>query len=694
VVGLLLVGCGEAAAIVGESESETLDSVKQREAWASQDNPSLFSGTLEYRFDVLPREGAASTTPWAGSYWPTYEDNINAPWGGAGTDSPSKKYERAFYGDDAGVNVEDAVSRAHGIDSARTAKTCRESSECEAFLGETCAKRAGREEGRCIATWWGICHAWAPASILLPEPKNPITRNGVTFQVQDLKALGSLIHNSTRTKFISLRCNKHASQPDGGGIRLDRFGRPIDADRECRDTNAGTYHVLLANYLGLMKQSFVEDRTNDYEVWNQPLRDFKVTEARDVTAQEANQLIGLTTNDDDAGVSVERYHFNARAVRFVFVRADVRYISESSSTDGYTANQINWYTRTDRYEYVLELDAAGKVIGGEWAGSSKRHHPDFLWLPLGTGTAPIAEGRINVDVVKAMVLESSGTASPTGSSVTVSEAASLARGEWKHFGPFSTTAGPITVEMTGTGDADLYVRLNGQPSLNLYDCRPYEGNSTESCTLSGPGQLYVSVHGYSAATIQLAIRYVGQAPVDGGVRVDAGVRFDAGVRLDAGAADAGRVDAGAVDGGPRPDAGAFDGGGWLDAGVVADGGSRPDSGVFDGGAPPDAGAVDAGAADGGSGHLSVSGSVALGQLASFSLPVTAGRAVVVRTTAPRDVDVYVRLGTAPTTSAYDARAYTVSGNELLRFVPTTSGTLFIGVHGYAASTFTLTTADQ
>ena len=149
-----------------------------------------------------------------------------------------------------------------------------------------------------MATWWGICHAWTPASILFPEPRRAVTRNGVTFEVQDLKGLASLVHNSTSTKFVSLRCDKHNNLPDGGGIKLDMYGRPLDSDRECRDTNAGTYHVLLANYLGLMKQAFAEDRTNSYEVWNQPIRGFRVTSSSEVTSTEANRLIGVSAAVD------------------------------------------------------------------------------------------------------------------------------------------------------------------------------------------------------------------------------------------------------------------------------------------------------------------------------------------------------------------------------------------------------------
>ena len=523
-----------------------------------------------------------------------------------------------------------------------------------------------------MATWWGICHAWTPASILFPEPKRAVTRNGVTFEVQDLKALASLVHNSTTTKFVSLRCNKHNDTPDGGGIKLDAYGRPVDGDRECRDTNAGTYHVLLANYLGLMKQAFAEDRTNSYEVWNQPLRSFKVTSKTEVTAEQANKLIGVTATD--GGVALSSYRFNAAATRFVQVKAEVKYISESSPEDGYTALNIDWYTRTDRYEYVLELDASGKIIGGEWVGSSKLSHPDFLWLPL-SASGSVAGGAIKYDEVKALVLETAGQGALTGSAVEVNQAATLAKGEWRHFGPFTTAAGAISVELTGTGDADLYVKMNGQPSLNLYDCRPYTGTSNESCAVQGPGALYVSVQGYSAATVQLKVKYVGVAAVDGGVVLDAGVRVDGGVRPDAGV-DAGvRPDAG-VDAGVRPDAG-------VDAGVVPDAGVRPDAGV-------DAGVV----TDAGVQHLNVNGTVAQSELKVFSLPVTAGRLVVVRSLAAADVDLYVKMNAAPTTSTYDARAYTASGNETLRFTPTSTGVLYIGVHGYAASGFNLVTADQ
>jgi hypothetical protein len=73
-----------------------------------------------------------------------------------------------------------------------------------------------------------------------------------------------------------------------------------------------------------------------------------------------------------------------------------------------------------------------------------------------------------------------------------------------------------------------------------------------------------------------------------------------------------------------------------------------------------------------------------------ALPVTAGQTVTVRTQAAADVDLYLRMGADPTTEVFDARAWTESGNEQLRFTAPTDGVLHIGVHGYAASHYMLT----
>lgn len=480
----LAAACGGA---LDTSHAESEDA----EAWSAAGNPAIFGSGLEYKFASLATKGAATQIPWTGSYWPTANDNINYKWAGPQSDAPSTKYGKAF-----GVTgVEDAVSRYHGIDS-QSGKACKASSECSSDNGEICARRAGQSAGKCIPTWFGICHGWTPASILMPEPKHAVIKNGVTFNVADLKALASLVHDRTSSKFVSLRCEQTNR---ANGMAFDKYGRP--ADETCRDSNAGTYHLLLGNYLGKGK-AFAEDRTQDSEVWNQPLRAYRVTSQKEVTAQEANRLIGVpaeggvTTQKSGAlakdawahqpGVTVAagqtysvkmtgtgdadlyvrfgaqpaaakydcrpyangsaeecsgavpagatqlfvsvssygaastfalsitvggavpgKYVFNSAATRFVVVKTEVDYISESSpEADGYLTPHIDSYTRTDQYDYVLELNAAGAIVGGEWIGQSKQAHPDFLWLPTGVAASSVAGGKISYAAVKALMDES------------------------------------------------------------------------------------------------------------------------------------------------------------------------------------------------------------------------------------------------------------------------------------------------
>ena len=261
------------------------DNRKETEAWSAVDRPTLFAADLEYHLEDLPLEGEAEDIPWAGSYWPVYRDTINHRWAGSSSMSPAAKYGEAF-----GVEkVEDLVSMHHGIDSASWRPSCTSNSDCETGEGQ-CAIREGEESGYCIPTWWGICHAWAPVAMMEPEPIYPVTRNGVTFEVNDLKALLTLAYNSTGSRFVSLRCNEDDSADE---IEYDAYDRPTGSDEECRDTNPGTYHVLLANYLGLNGESFVEDRTFDAEVWNQPIRGYRITRQEEVTVAQAHELLGV-----------------------------------------------------------------------------------------------------------------------------------------------------------------------------------------------------------------------------------------------------------------------------------------------------------------------------------------------------------------------------------------------------------------
>jgi len=67
------------------------------------------------------------------------------------------------------TGLEDAPSREYGIDSRSGATVCEDDNVCNSDKGEVCAKRTGETEGKCIPTWFGISHAWAPIASINSE---------------------------------------------------------------------------------------------------------------------------------------------------------------------------------------------------------------------------------------------------------------------------------------------------------------------------------------------------------------------------------------------------------------------------------------------------------------------------------------------------------------------------------------------
>ena len=65
------------------------------------------------------------------------------------------------------------------------------------------------------------------------------------------------------------------------------------------------------------------------------------------------------------------------------MKLSLDWVAESEQNeDGNLSTHIDNYTNTDIYEYIVELDADGKVIGGEWIQGSRTDHPDFLWAAI------------------------------------------------------------------------------------------------------------------------------------------------------------------------------------------------------------------------------------------------------------------------------------------------------------------------
>jgi hypothetical protein len=91
----------------------------------------------------------------------------------------------------------------------------------------------------------------------------------------------------------------------------------------------------------------------------------------------------------------------------------------------------------------------------------------------------------------------------------INEAGTVAKNVEKKFSTPTLAAGTYEFAMTGTGDADLYVRIGSEPTATRYDCRPYKSGSNETCSvpLAQAAKIHVTVKGYAnSSTFELVGR--------------------------------------------------------------------------------------------------------------------------------------------------------------------------------------------
>lgn len=328
---------------------------------------TFFGTSMEVNVKNLASSAAYYVMPWPSSYWPIYLDGINYQWDYSGS-SPAEKYATAF-----GLDVDaftKNVSESTGILSQSTGTSCSSNWDCYSQNdGSVCAKRTGENQGYCIPTWFGICHAWTPASILEPEPNCAIDYNGVTFKPMDIKALLSEIYDGANVGTVFTGARYYGSDSTA---ETDQYGRYTDSSR--RDLGPGFMHIAVTNILSRFNASFILDVEGGSEVWNQPIYSYEVVAQIELSPTEgAQQYFGK-----------QSYPFNDAAESLMYTEMKITWMVETLEDGGLVKNgEAQQYTSSDTYTYLLELDSSSNIIGGEWVGDSKDDHPDFLWFPTG-----------------------------------------------------------------------------------------------------------------------------------------------------------------------------------------------------------------------------------------------------------------------------------------------------------------------
>lgn len=311
-----------------------------QEAWQGISDPAALGTGFTHRLSKLPKIASVDQNPyaWSGSGWVSKMGGINFRW--------NSIYVTPFYYQSPSLRE---LRRYRPENIAALSPT----EKYDIFMGRydyPLKQEVFRTVSPEALDWEGICHGWAPASLNHPEPipvyatnKDGIT---VTFGSSDIKALLSYYYaahtNTDGTTYAGLRCN---------------FGRWVGGRNECdQDLNAGAFHIIISNLIGLRKEGIVADLDRYNEIWNHPL----VAYLTRYTSKFRNPSPNAAAN----------------AYKEVTVETRVFYVDGGPNSflplHGTPGQQIGEAV----YRYTLELDAAGNIVGGEWL--SKRR-PDFLW---------------------------------------------------------------------------------------------------------------------------------------------------------------------------------------------------------------------------------------------------------------------------------------------------------------------------
>jgi Transglutaminase elicitor len=331
---------------------------------------AIFNTDYERNFNKLPKVGlvAPEKIPYVGSWYPQKQGGTNVKPLGV---SALEKYDGIF-------NTGAAPKAAEWESKNHTVASGDESSG-----------------------WAGHCNGYSAASTRHAEPTKAVVRGTTTFQPKDIKALLAEIHMASKFYFLGgNRCGLVESAAlIPPGLRQDPLTMGV-----CDDVNPGTFHIAVANWIGIQKYPLIIDIHGKEQVWNYPHWKYTV-DSRTVLADAATRLV---TGDQNA----TNYPFNPDAKSFLSVLITLThseaYQDEKITKDVPEAERYNSLS----YNYVLELNASGDIIGGEWIGESQRDHPDFVWVALepmpGDGSPFSSNPNLDVKEVLKLWAESVG----------------------------------------------------------------------------------------------------------------------------------------------------------------------------------------------------------------------------------------------------------------------------------------------
>ncbi len=240
-----------------------------------------------------------------------------------------------------------------------------------------------------IESWEGICHGWAIAAGHYPRPEKTVVvtlPNGkkLPFYPNDIKALVSLMWANSLIQndvlFEGTRCNK--KKPT-----RDEFGRYTDP--ECADVHPAIFHTAVTNILGIEGRSFVVDKSSELTIANQPVAGYELVYYNPKTGDEGPLSKSLLSIKEYGEKDRFRASRNKDATHIVGVDMKLFYVDWEFPKKAETNLPKDDKVGDMDFNYDLEIDARGNIVGGQWrvkrtggasAFDSKTGQPDFFWV--------------------------------------------------------------------------------------------------------------------------------------------------------------------------------------------------------------------------------------------------------------------------------------------------------------------------
>jgi hypothetical protein len=326
--GLLVLGaCSKAGEIkkVSNRAKDPIEVVRPFQTFSADDQVSFTE--LPLRGDVRDQKHF-----WSDDYWPLNKGNINRRW-----------------------NATVRIGFNHRSPTLDELRLMPQEKIAELAPSEKYDLLMGaydyplRKEVNQIAAnlqaelWEGMVNGWAVASLrhMEPQPKTLTNPDGIQipFGSEDIKGLLSYYYS-------------YHQAPQA----VTMIGKPC-VQRGCvEDVTAASFHLALANMVGVKKKAFLMDLDRTRDVWNHP-----------VVAYEAEYRGNAEIHDK---VTPGTY-------AVIRIKTTVTYIDEAlNMTWAPVLGTDNQLETKQVYSYWLHIDRDANIIGGEWKSNER---PDYLW---------------------------------------------------------------------------------------------------------------------------------------------------------------------------------------------------------------------------------------------------------------------------------------------------------------------------